>query len=67
MESQNNLNEHIRLITLKIQEEHPELIKYLTEIPRNLLSTSDKEIDNKALKDYLESLNNLLKTYAKKH
>ncbi|MGM5470329.1 hypothetical protein ACS386_08625 [Flavobacteriaceae bacterium LMO-SS05] len=67
MESQNNLNDKIRLTTLKIQEEYPELIKYLNEIPRNRLSNAEKEIDNTALKDYLDSLNNLLETYAKKH
>jgi hypothetical protein len=67
MKSQNDLNDNIRLTTLKIQEEHPELIKYLNEIPRNFPSNPEKEINNKELKAYLDSLNNLLETYAKKH
>ncbi|ARV05364.1 hypothetical protein BTO04_01055 [Polaribacter sp. SA4-10] len=67
MESQNDLNDKIRLTTIKIQEEHPELIKYINEIPRNFLSNSEKGINNKELKGYLDSLNNLLETYAKKH
>tara|TARA_R110000868_G_scaffold390234_4_gene659816 strand:- start:951 stop:1154 length:204 start_codon:yes stop_codon:yes gene_type:complete len=67
MESQIGLNYNIRLTTLKIQEEYPELIKYLNEIPRNFLSNGKKEINNKELKGYLDSLNTLLKTYAKKH
>lgn len=67
MESQNDLNDNIRLTTLKIQEEYPELIKYMNEIPRKFLSSTKKEINNKELKDYLDSLNNLLETYAKKH
>ena len=67
MESQNDLNDNIRLTTLKIQEEYPELIKYLNEIPRNFLSNAEKGINNKELKDYLDSLNNLLETYAKEH
>ena len=33
MESKNNLNDDIRLTTLKIQEDYPELIKYINEIP----------------------------------
>ena len=67
MKSQNDLNNNIRLTTLKIQEEHPELIKYLDEIPRNFLSKEEKGINNIELKSYLDSLNNLLETYAKKH
>jgi len=67
MESQNDLNENIRLTTLKIQEEYPELIKYMNEIPRNFLSSTEKGINNKELKDYLDSLNNLLETYAEEH
>ncbi|HLV15339.1 MAG TPA: hypothetical protein VKY41_09180 [Xanthomarina sp.] len=67
MESQNKINHKIRLTTIKIQEEHPELIKYLNEIPRDFISIDEKGIDNKALKDYLNSLNHLLETYAKKH
>ena len=67
MESQNELNDKIRLTTTKIQEEHPELIKYINEIPRSFLSNVDKGINNIELKSYLDSLNNVLETYAKKH
>ena len=67
MESQNDLNDDIRLTTLKIQEDYPELIKYMNEIPRNFESNGEKGINNKELKGYLDSLNNLLETYAKKH
>ncbi|UKM66562.1 hypothetical protein GSB9_03152 [Flavobacteriaceae bacterium GSB9] len=65
MESQNDLNDKIRLITIKIQEEYPELIKYLNEIPRNFLSNKVKGISSKDLKGYLDSLNRLLETYTK--
>ena len=67
MESQNDLNNNIRLTTLKIQEEYPELIKYMNEIPRNFLSSAEKGVNNKELKGYLDSLNNLLETYSKEH
>ena len=67
MEFQNDLNYNIRLTTLKIQEEYPELIKYMNEIPIKFLSNAEKEINNKELKDYLDSLNDILETYAKEH
>ncbi|MFT5215585.1 MAG: hypothetical protein ACI83H_000701 [Glaciecola sp.] len=67
MESQNDLNDNIRLTTLKIQEEYPELIKYMNEVPRKFLSNVEKGINNKELKDYLDSLNDILETYAKEH
>ena len=67
MESQNDLNDSIRLTTLKIQEEYPELIKYMNEIPRSFLSKTEKGVNNKELKAYLDSLNNLLETYAEEH
>jgi 3'-phosphoadenosine 5'-phosphosulfate sulfotransferase (PAPS reductase)/FAD synthetase len=67
MKFQNDLNETIFLITVKIQEEFPELIKYLDEIPGNFQFNTKMGVNNKALKDYLDSLNNLLETYAKEH
>jgi hypothetical protein len=67
MKSKNDLNDNIRLITLKIQEEYPELIKYMNEIPVNFLSNSENGITNNELKGYLDSLNNLIEKYAKEH
>ena len=67
MESQNDLNKKIVLTTMKIQETFPELVKYLGEIPEHFQSTTQKGINTKDLKDYLDSLNDLLETYSKKH
>ena len=67
MESTNELKDNIRLITLKIHNEYPELIKYMNEIPRNVPSRTEKGVDNNELKNYLNSLNDLLETYAKRH
>ena len=67
METQNNLNYNILLITLKIQKEYPELIKYMNEIPVNFLSNSEKGVTNIEIKGYLDTLNNLIETYAKEH
>ena len=65
MKSQNDLNNKIRLTTIKIQEEHPELIKYLDEIPSKSFLISDEEVSYIALKGYLDSLNEILKKYSK--
>jgi hypothetical protein len=65
MKSQNNLNDKIRLTTIKIQEEHPELIEYINEIPSTFLYKTEKKVNNKALKEYLDSLNEILKKYSK--
>ena len=67
MQHQDDLSENIFIATLKIQEEFPELIKYINEIPRSLQLNTEKSVSKKALKDYLDSLNNLLETYAKEH
>jgi hypothetical protein len=67
MKSQEIINAKIVLATLKIQEKYPELKKNLDEIPTHFVPKKDYEIKTKDLKDYLNSLNEILKTYAKKH
>lgn len=67
MKSQNDLNETIFLLTQRIHKEFPELVKYLDEIPEKFESNTQKGVNNKNLKDYLDSLNDLLKTYKKDH
>ena len=67
MQNQDDLSIKILITTVKIQEEFPELIKYLDEIPRSFQSNTEKGVSHIALKDYLDSLNDLLKTYAKEH
>lgn len=64
MDTQKKLNDLIFLATQKIQEEYPELIKYLDEFPVHFVPNSNHGVKNKELKDYLESLNNLLVWYA---
>jgi hypothetical protein len=39
----------------------------MNEIPRKFLTNTKKGVNNKELKDYLDSLNDLLETYAKAH
>lgn len=64
--SQNILSE-IMQITRDIEENYPELEKYLNERPMTLPDENDLEarVDNEALKQYLSSLKNLVKKYKK--
>ena len=67
MKSKKDLNKMIFLLNQRIHKEFPELIKYLDEIPEKFESDTQKGINNKNLKDYLDSLKDLLKTYTKNH
>ena len=60
MKTEKELNEKIMSLTSKIRENRPELIKYLDEMPITIPTESDPEITLKILKDYIESLKNLL-------
>ena len=61
MKTEKELNAKIISLTLKIQEKHPELSKFLEEMPVTIPSESNPEINIKILKEYIESLKNLLK------
>jgi len=60
MKTEKELNEKIISLTCKIRENRPELIKYLDEMPITIPNENDPEITLKILKDYIESLKNLL-------
>lgn len=64
MKTQHELNDDILKITMKIREHHPELMKYMSEMPDSNPDCSDPEIDRKTLSDYYESLKNLLIKYS---
>ena len=63
MKTEKELNDAILEITLKIRNEHPELIKYLDELPLTIPDVSSPEINRKVLSDYLQSLEKILKKY----
>ena len=64
METEKKLNDAILKLTLKIQNEYPELSKYLIEMPVTIPDTNNPEINIKILNDYYESLNTILHKYA---
>lgn len=67
METVKELNDAILKMTLKIQNEYPELSKYLIEMPVTIPDIINPEINSRTLKDYYESLNSILKEYVPNH
>lgn len=63
MKTEKELNQAILEITLKIQNQYPELNKYLSELPATIPDANNPEINTKVLHDYYESLENILKKY----
>jgi len=60
MKTEKDLNAKILSLTMKIQRERPELSKYLEEMPITIPNESSPEITAKILRDYIESLKNLM-------
>ena len=67
MKTEEEFNQAILEITLKIQNEYPELNKYLSEMPVTIPDVNQPEITIKILSDYYKSLENLLKKYSPSH
>ncbi len=67
METEKELNEAIINITMKINDNYPELSKYIKEMPVKISNDFDSGITIKNLKSYYDSLNELLNHYAEKH
>ena len=56
-------NEKIMKITMIIKDQHPELSKYLNEMPVSIPDQKNPEITLINLKSYFDSLNSMLNTY----
>ena len=67
MKTEKQLNYDILETTRTIAEKHPELSKYIEEMPVKILYTGDTEINNLSLRDYHESLESFLKQYGLFH
>lgn len=61
MKTEKELNAKIMSLTLEIREKRPELVNFLEEMPITIPNGNDPEITHKILKDYIESLKNLIK------
>ncbi len=67
MKTEKELNSDILEITIKIKGQFPELSKYILEMPVTIPNTDNPEINRKALRDYYDSLDVLLKDYIENH
>jgi hypothetical protein len=67
METEEKLNAAILKLTMIIQEQYPELSKYIAEMPVTIPNASIPKINIKALQEYYDSLEILLNDYAINH
>jgi len=67
MEIQKELAAKILSITTKIQENYPELSKYLNEMPDTFSNENKPSINSRNLEEYYESLQIVLKKYMLEH
>ena len=65
MKTANAISNDIVKTTLRIQEDFPELSKYIGEMPVTIPNVANPEITTDNLKDYSESLNELVTKYSK--
>lgn len=65
MDSQNKLINNIKLTTMEIHKEYPELVEDMTEVSKTFLSDTKNGTNNKKLKGYLDSLNGIIETHKK--
>ncbi len=67
METEAEINAKILKVTMVIQENYPELSKYLNEMPISVPIDSRPEVNIKNLQKYYESLLNLFRKYVAEH
>lgn len=67
MQTEKKINKAILKITMKIKEQFPELSKYILEMPVTIPNVENPEMNSKALQDYYDSLEVLLKDYTENH
>lgn len=65
MKTEKELDIAILQITMKIKEHYPELSKYILEMPDTIPNVENPEMNGKALQEYYDSLDTLLKDYIK--
>lgn len=63
MKTEDELDRAILSITMEIKEKHPELSKYISEMPVTIPNKQNPKMNCKALQEYLDSLNDVLKNY----
>jgi hypothetical protein len=67
METEEEINAKIMKVTMVIQENYPELSKYLNEMPITVPIDSNPEINVKNLQKYYDTLVALFRNYVAEH
>jgi hypothetical protein len=67
METEEDINAKILKITMVIQENYPELSKYLNEMPITIPIDSNPKMNVKNLEKYYDSLVILFRNYVAEH
>jgi hypothetical protein len=67
MKTEKELNSKILNITMTIKEQHPELSKYIEEMPVTIPDETNPAITINNLSAYYDSLNSLLNKYLMRH
>lgn len=67
MNSLEGIVDQINSLCSQIKTKYPELYRFLDEEPITIASTRYPDVSEKMLKNYLENLRELLKTYGKTH
>ena len=67
MNTQKEIVEAIGKLTLEITEKHPEMSKYIGEMPITNPDTEHPSITVKVLQDYYDSLKILMKRFDEEH
>ncbi|HLP64832.1 hypothetical protein [Flavobacterium sp.] len=67
METEEEINAKIMKVTMVIQENYPELLKYLNEMPITVPIDSNPEVNVKNLQKYYDNLLSLFRNYVAEH
>lgn len=67
METETEINAKIMKLTMVIQENYPELSKYINEMPITIPTDSNPEVNLKNLQKYYETLLTWFRNYVAEH
>lgn len=67
METEDEINAKIMKVTMVIQENYPELLKFLNEMPITVPIDSNPEVNVKNLQKYYDNLLSLFRNYVAEH
>ena len=67
MKTFEKLSRELRELTDTIQEPHPELVKYMDELPISVPAEKGRKKDLELLEEYRDSLRSILSRYTQKN